>query len=78
MARRGHAHQEPTHCRFNVLSGNEDAHDASEVIFGLHSAYTFLKLLFINTLGVLKVEPGGVEPPSKQGHTVISTCLFCN
>ena len=24
------------------------------------------------------VEPGGVEPPSKQGHTVISTCLFCN
>jgi len=25
-----------------------------------------------------KVEPGGVEPPSKQGHTVISTCLFCN
>ena len=24
---------------------------------------TFIKLLFINTLGVLKVEPGGVSTP---------------
>jgi len=24
------------------------------------------------------VEPAGVEPASKQGRTVISTCLFCN
>ena len=23
----------------------------------------------------LLVEPGGVEPPSKQGHTEVSTCL---
>ena len=36
MARRGHAHQEPTHCGFNVLSGNEDAQDAIGVICGPH------------------------------------------
>ena len=25
-----------------------------------------------------KVEPAGVEPASKQGQLVLSTCLFCN
>ncbi len=24
------------------------------------------------------VEPAGVEPASKQGQLVLSTCLFCN
>lgn len=26
-------------------------------------------------LHIILVEPGGVEPPSKQGHTGVSTCL---
>jgi len=29
-------------------------------------------------LHIIQVEPAGVEPASKQGRTVISTCLFCN
>ena len=26
----------------------------------------------------VQVEPAGVEPASKQGQLVLSTCLFCN
>ena len=29
-------------------------------------------------LHIIQVEPAGVEPASKQGQLVLSTCLFCN
>ena len=41
-------------------------------------AVSRIPAVFLTTKNSHKVEPGGVEPPSKQGHTVISTCLFCN
>ena len=63
MARRGHAHQEPTHCRFNVLSGNEDAHDASEVIFGLHSGLHFSQTTIYQHFRSAKSGAGGSRTP---------------
>ena len=41
-------------------------------------AVSRIPAVFLTTKNSHKVEPAGVEPASKQGRTVISTCLFCN
>ena len=41
-------------------------------------AVSRIPAVFLTTKNSHKVEPGGVEPPSKQGQLEFSTCLFCN
>jgi hypothetical protein len=63
MARRGHADQEPTHCGFNVLSGNEDAQDAIGVICGLHSGLHFYQTTIYQHFISVKSGAGGSRTP---------------
>ena len=41
-------------------------------------AVSRIHAVFLTTKNSHKVEPAGVEPASKQGQLVLSTCLFCN
>ena len=63
MARRGHAHQEPTHCGFNFLSGNEDAQDAFGVICGRRYGRHFSQNTIYQHFRSAKSGAGGSRTP---------------